>query len=297
MIGNNDIFDEEELQAIAADASSAEDSSCQHSLHSGDEPTNDFGGVKEKTANTKKQGNENDDSSTDDGGFLESWLEAEKKKSESDIHKHKDIQISQNNDEDITPKKAHEQVDETMKNTMQLGDSVLQWIESTKRKKRYDNDCGIVGIQRNDGEAFSETSTLKLSKPNTKKRSRAGIDQSEVLIEESSSGLKMCGEAVQSEEGMVDCIARYDKDKGCYVLEAVDLLINNLQTSTAEAVPNEEEAACDKDKADTDVDRQQFNPLTKAKRAEQQIKKLKKGKRTSSTKEMRREASKKISDK
>ena len=295
MIGNNDIFDEEELQAIAADESSAEDSSSPHSS----KPTDDFSGVKEKTATTgKKSDGSSSDSSSDDGGFLESWLEAEKKKSESDIHK--DVQTSQNNDEDITPKKAHEQVDETMKNTMQLGDSVLQWIESTKRKKRYDNDCGIVGIQRNDGEAFSETSTLKLSKPNTKKRSRAGIDQSEVLIEESSSGLKMCGEAVQSEEGMVDCIARYDKDKGCYVLEAVDLLINNLQTSTAEAVPNEEEAACDKDKADTDVDRQQFNPLTKAKRAEQQIKKLKKGKRTSSTKEMRRDsglASKKISDK
>ena len=35
----------------------------------------------------KEQGNESDDSSSDDGGFLESWLEAEKKKSESDIHK------------------------------------------------------------------------------------------------------------------------------------------------------------------------------------------------------------------
>ena len=105
MIGNKDIFDEEELKAIAADESSAEGSSCQHSsLDSDDAPTNenDFS-IKEKTSNTaatnmKEQGKERDgsssDDSSDDGGFLESWLEAEKKKSDSNIHQ--DIQISQN---------------------------------------------------------------------------------------------------------------------------------------------------------------------------------------------------------
>ena len=49
MIGNNDIFDEHDLEAIANDASSAEDSSCLHS----DAPTDDLG-MKEKTANGKK---------------------------------------------------------------------------------------------------------------------------------------------------------------------------------------------------------------------------------------------------
>ena len=116
------------------------------------------------------------------------------------------------------------------------------------------------------GEAtFSQTSTLKLTKPNYKKRSHAGTEQSEILIEESSSDVKKCGQVVQSEEGMVDCLARYDKEKG-YVLEVVDLLISNLQSS-AEAVPNKEESTCDKEKASTDADRQQFDPLTKAKRA------------------------------
>ena len=168
MIGNSDIFDEDELMAIAEDESS--EGSCQDS---NDAPTNyDFGDMKEKTSNTadtnmKQQGNDDglsSDDSSDDGGFLESWLKAEKKK-KSDSNIHQDIQISQNDDEDI-PNKEHK----TMKNTMQLGDSVLQWIESSKRKKRSDNDCGIVGIQQNhDGEAtFSQTSTLKLTKPNTK---------------------------------------------------------------------------------------------------------------------------------
>ena len=274
MIGNSDIFDEDELLAIAADAaSSAEDSSCPHS----DAPTDDFRGVKEKTANTgKKSDGSSSDDSSDDGGFLESWLEAEKKKSESDIHQDTDIQISQNDKEDI-PNKEHEQEDETTKNTMQLGDSVLQWIESTKRKKRSHNDYGIIGIQQNGEATFPQTSTLKLTKPNTKKRSRT--EQSEVIIEESSSGLKKCGQVIQSEEGMVDCLARYNEEKGCFVLEVVDLLVSNLQSSTAKAVQNEEEAACDKEGASTEVDRQQFNPLTKAKRAEQQIKKLKKGKK------------------
>lgn len=60
---------------------------------------------------------------------------------------------------------------------------------------------------------------------------------------------------------------------------------------------NEEEAACDKEKANNKVHTQQFDPLTKAKRAEKQIKKLKKGKRASSRKEMRRAQHLKISDK
>jgi len=279
MNGNSDIFDEDELLAIANDGdSSSEGSSCQDI--DVDEPTDDLRGVKEKTADTgKKSDGSSSDDSSDDGGFLESWLEAEKKKSESDIHE--DIQISQNDKEDI-PNKEHEQEDETTKNTMQLGDSVLQWIESTKRKKRSGNECGIVGIQQNHQEAtFPQTSTLKLTKPNTKKRSRTGTEQSEVLIEESRGDVEKCGQIVQSEEGMVDCLARYDKEKGCFVLEVVDLLVSNLQSSTAKAVQNEEEAACDKEGASTEVDRQQFDPLSKAKRAEKQIKKLKKGKRAS----------------
>jgi len=272
--------------AIANDGdSSSEGSSCQDI--DVDAPTDDLG-MKERTANTGKEGGSSSDDSSDDGGFLESWLEAEKKKSESDIQK--DIQISQNDKEDI-PNKEHEQVDETMNNTMQLGDSVLQWIESTKRKKRSYNDYGIWYTTKWRGNIFPNIyCTLKLTKPNTKKRSRTGTEQSEVLIEESRGDVKKCGQIVQSEEGMVDCLARYDKEKGCYVLEKVNLLVRNLQSSTAEAVPNEEEAACDKEGASTEVDRQQFDPLTKAKRAEQQIKKLKKGKRTSSTKEMRRDS-------
>jgi len=160
--------------------------------------------MKERTANTGKEGGSSSDDSSDDGGFLESWLEAEKKKSESDIQK--DIQISQNDKEDI-PNKEHEQVDETMKNTMHLGDSVLQWIESTKRKKRSGNECGIVGTIQQNGEAtFSKASTLI---------SHTGTEQSEVLIEESISGVKRCGQAVQSEEGMVNCLARYNKVRSC----------------------------------------------------------------------------------
>ena len=74
------------------------------------------------------------------------------------------------------------------------------------------------------------------------------------------------------------------------VLEVIDLLISNLQSSTAETEPNKEESTCSKEKAYTDIDRQ-IDPLTTAKRAEKQIKKLKKGKRaSSSTKETRRDS-------
>ena len=124
----------------------------------------------------------------------------------------KDIQISQNDDEDITTNKLQVQDDRNNDHTIKLGDSALQWIESAKRKKRSDTNCGVVGIQQNhDEEAFSPTSTLKLTKPNTKKRSRTGSEQSEVLIEESSSDVKKCGQVVQSEEGTRSCRPTYQQ--------------------------------------------------------------------------------------
>jgi len=259
-----------------------------------------------------------DDDSDDDGGFLESWFESEKKVSVAQSTLEKSTHDSIHEDEDIVEMVETQKKDEletesadggeenieqqNEKNRIELGASVLQWVSSAKKsegkKKRsqsslHDNR-GVVALQHNHDEQdfISPTSMLRLtttSLGNPRKRPRAGAECAEATLEEISSSERMvkCGKAAYASDNagnilapgaMVDCLARYDFEKGCYVLEIVDLLVNKLEPSSKAA---QDEQIVHQGKAATIANATSnkcFDPRSRAKRADDQIKKLKKGK-------------------
>ena len=343
MIGNDDIFDEEELLAIANDNDSCESSSCLSSFPGSEEErnpsllgdakvqkmtstsnqSNGIGDNKDDTlkigsnniSNTKEESNKESDgssSSDDDGGFLESWLEEEKAKSESatqNILQHgtadsgaKDDTTSQISGIKSTKKEEEENnanKGNDKRHTIHLGESILQWISSSKSIEG--NISGIVGIQqnRNEYEAFPPSSTLQLlttPPSNDRKRSRTGtVSGDTVTIKQISANtpegkITKLGQVVHASNAaeemaltpgaMVDCLARYDDQKQCYVLEIVDLLVNNLE-------PSKSEDANKTTTNDNHAGELLYNPLLSTKRAEAHVKKMKKRKVLSSTKRMK----------
>ncbi|KAL9186529.1 hypothetical protein ACHAXT_005767 [Thalassiosira profunda] len=78
---------------------------------------------------------------------------------------------------------------------------------------------------------------------------------------------------------MVDCLARYDSAKRCYVLEIVGMRIDNLQ-HMGEEVPTIADAdTCARSKREPSTQpTERFDPRSIAKRAEEQVKQLKRGK-------------------
>lgn len=210
-------------------------------------PISNLHSVGSNISNTKEKGNKDSDgsSSDDDGGFLESWLEEEKKKS---------VSATQNILHVKGTKKEEEEDDDANQNdkrhTIHLGESILQWISSSKSSEG--NISGIVGIQQNHNEqgAFSsQSSTLHLttSSSNDRKRSRTGpVGGDTVTIEQIAANtpegkITKLGQIVRTSNtaeekastpgAMVDCLARFDHQKKCYVLEIVDLLVNNLEST------------------------------------------------------------------
>ena len=307
MIGNSDIFDEEELRAIANDDSSGQSSSCSSVGNAADQtenndmicapaPTQKVDSTRqlqltnkhdEHQATTAVKGKESDESSSDDGGFLESWLEVEKRTTSTTPNISQDsvatnVKCSINNIEqnDTTTSKEEEGGNQHI---LQLGESALQWISLSAKKKKSEinnsNKCGIVGIEHNHHvmqEAFSRTSTLRLTKTSCRKRSHSGKETSEATIEEISANNDMMPSSERTVErgriidssatGMVDCLARFDPRRKCYVLEVVDLLVGNLEPSLNVPVIHRND------------DKIMFDPLTSKKKAEKQLKSLKKRK-------------------
>ena len=306
MIGNSDIFDEEELRAIAND-DSGQSSSCSSVGGAADQteindmiilcapaPTQKVVSTRqlqltnkhdEHHATTAVKGKESDESSSDDGGFLESWLEVEKRTDTTTPNMSQDyvatnVKCSNMNIErnDTTSKEE----EGGNQHILQLGESALQWISSSAKKKKSEmsnsNKCGIVGIKQNPDrqEAFSRTSTLRLTKTSCKKRSHSGKETSEATIEEilankdmmtSSERTVKRGRIIDSSAtGMVDCLARFDPRRKCYVLEVVDLLVGNLEPSSNVPVIHKND------------DKIMFDPLISKKKAEKQLKSLKKRK-------------------
>ena len=325
MIGHSDIFDEEELRAIAND-DSGQSSSCSSVGGGADQtenndmicapaPTQKVDSIRqlqltnkhdEQQATTAVKGKESDESSSDDGGFLESWLEVEKRTTSTtqkicvgDANK-----ILSNGSKALKNLVSHDYVatnvkcsniniernDTTSKeeeggyqHILLLGESALQWISSSAKKKKSEisnsNKCGIVGIKQNTDrqEAFSRTSTLRLTKTSCKKRSHSGKETSEATIEEVSANNDMMpslertvkrGRIIDSSAtGMVDCLARFDTRRKCYVLEVVDLLVGNLEPSSNASVIHK-----------NDDKMIMFDPLTSKKKAEKHLKSLKKRK-------------------
>jgi len=300
MIGNSDIFDEEELRAIANDDSSGQSSSCS-SVGGGADQTENNDMIcapapacvvqltnkhDEHQAATAVKGKESDESSSDDGGFLESWLEVEKRTDTTTPNISQDyvatnVKCSNMNIErnDTTS----EEEEGGNQHILQLGDSALQWISLSAKKKKSEisnsNKCSIVGIKQNPDrqEAFSRTSTLRLTKTSCKKRSHSGKETSEATIEEISANNDMMpssertvkrGRIIDSSAtGMVDCLARFDPRRKCYVLEVVDLLVGNLEPSSNNVSV-----------IHMNDDKIMFDPLTSKKKAENQLKSLKKRK-------------------
>ena len=301
MIGNSDIFDEEELRAIANDDSSGQSSSCSSVGGGADQtenndmicapaPTQKVDSIRrlqltnkhdEHQATTAVKGKESDESSSDDGGFLESWLEVEKRITTTQDSVATNVKCSNMNIERNDTTSQEEEGGN--QHILLLGESALQWISSSAKKKKSEisnsNKCGIVGIKQNTDrqEAFSRTSTLRLTKTSCKKRSHSGKETSEATIEEVSANNDMMpslertvkrGRIIDSSAtGMVDCLARFDTRRKCYVLEVVDLLVGNLEPSSNASVIHK-----------NDDKMIMFDPLTSKKKAEKHLKSLKKRK-------------------
>ena len=207
---------------------------------------------------------------------------------------------------------------------IQLGQSVLNWITKYNSKKRKANSEGglcndaIVGIHKHhscDDELQSllmidfemNGSSAEHVKSNTGPVEHSAIitlanDEDNIHMDTASNSQRFRGEVrsctssgVRKLNSLVDCVAIYDKNQKCYILEMVDVTVANLQ-------PCLENIAADQDAIKTDVAytaditngfsfREQkrpekiVDPRLLAKRAEVQVKKLRRGKRKSVGKE------------
>ena len=348
MIGNNDIFDEEELLAIANDGGDGSSSSSCHSMSEDEDtmrsqlqpsssPPQEIPGDgdaftstnKETTLKTESEEHDGSDSSdsdsdSDDDGFLESWFETEKKVS-SEAVQNSSLGDATNVDLVNTDQEISKATNVTENNTaidqsgngtkVELGSSALEWIASTKRKTPEGRTPSIVAVQHNkDATLRASTIRLTTSTQPSKKRSRLGNEYSKATLEEitgndqTSEGGVQCGRVIQTSsnaegsstpgEKMVDCIARYDYQKGCYVLDMVDLIV---QVDNEMEHMQERGAGAEKDKGQQLAEKQAtatngdaidstasglpkqsqsdvFDPRSIARRAEEQIRKLKRGK-------------------
>ena len=365
---NADIFDEEELLAIANDSDGGNEGSGIASSSSSS--ANSDGKVlrvdstscaQEVVGGTHMQESDDDDDDDDDG-FLESWFEAEDAKKRSLVSAREENASSEldesgrvknggdktttNNSDDkeeimesMQDGERETQEHNEMKNgdriKLLLGPSVLNWISGKKTRysrsklhKTDDSTCGLVGIERycsGQDDTFSQRSSLILRLANNSSRKRTRVETSETVVANletdtlsSSSPVekptnyigqatfpnqrKDGGIATSSDEPMVDCIAIYDHNKKCYVLEVVDYVVTHLSLSSSEnneadttiSSRNERNAEVRKltlksppnqnDKLEGSKGTMQLiDPRSSTKRADNQIKMLKRGRRKKET--------------
>ena len=144
-----------------------------------------------------------------------------------------------------------------------------------------------VGRRRSDATPGSALRLTPASPPVGKKRPRPGgkgESTSAATLEEVHSGVTTnvkVTHTVSNVEGttsvaaLVDCLARYDPERGCYVLEMVDMLIETSESDAAECRPR-----MDGDSRNMMGGKQSgalMDPRSVAKRAEDQVKKMKRG--------------------
>lgn len=144
--------------------------------------------------------------------------------------------------------------------------------------------------------------TTTPSAKNPRKRPLAENKSAKVTLEEvkadttQSTGKAMCGQIVHAADAkrgaMVDCLARYDPQKGCYILEIVDLSVDNLEPmQQSEAVVRRNAnpivavatIGARSQQRNKSTKKDLFDPRSIAKRAEAQVRKLKQGRRRSKT--------------
>mmetsp|Transcript_11615 Transcript_11615/g.17772 ORF Transcript_11615/g.17772 Transcript_11615/m.17772 type:complete len:365 (+) Transcript_11615:75-1169(+) len=192
-----------------------------------------------------------------------------------------------------------------------LGDSIGQWMtrshqalkEKSKMKQSLDAEerptwktyDGAISIQNREGKLNDgvHTSALRLSVGKKRKRQNvAGSEVAEATLEQlqpgdtQNDGKQQCfGMAAIAPDGeranigtMVDCLARYDPEKGAYVLEIVDLDVSGLTTTREEDgrdkdTENDESAELLAEKANSII----ADPRSRAKQAATQLRRLKQG--------------------
>lgn len=357
-----DIFDEEDLLAIANDGGSSpsnDDASSEASSAPADDAP-DKTDVKEidielddqnTHAQKKVQLAADDDESSDDedGGFLESWL-SDLKKQENDfeekmieahernscipeskssadhLRENDDLEILNSDTNEVNEVRAS--VDrstdaakgesvvassilygETVQSKdcleVHLGSSVIAWISkynSKRRKTNTDdmnvelNDNAFIGIQQESGmdEVMPSSLLMELksvaSSHNGNNNSMKPVHRNAIIVASDVERKQYKGDAVaytckaKKEHTMVDCVARYDQEKKCYILEMVGMSVSNLQPYSGEA---EQKSDGSKSRANIDNapllqhDQKIADPRLLAKRAEAQVKKLKQAKRNS----------------
>ncbi|KAL7533261.1 hypothetical protein ACHAWF_004434 [Thalassiosira exigua] len=196
-----------------------------------------------------------------------------------------------------------------------LGESARRWISlvnasrggrsitnTTHKASKCQDIDGVVAIENN----FEEKSVHQLPPElllttyteRPRKRRRAGNDSVPVVLkdisgERSSERMaKQRGQGVYSWGGgspstpgaMIDCVAIYDHERGCYILEIVDLTVNNLKLFS-ETVNKEQMKDRTMAMAEASSGRNppanappELGPRYVAKQAEDQLKRLKRGK-------------------
>jgi hypothetical protein len=330
------IFDEEDLLAIAndgdsssghADEDSAVSSVASPQVEAKCAATDDAAGGRCVQAKIAELDYNSDD---EDDGFLDNWL-TDLKNSE---HEYQDKKLGTNQiDADVEepdidveniacPSLGNEGASDIRNDAdgdsatpedskLHLGTSVLKWISdsrcekmsSAKRRKigLYDGkdrlyNHAIIGIQRDVGcdddsqlpsvlsihssKSYSLTTHSKPTRLNEIKHTlRFGtIDVNTAVLKKAGNRLKQFrGDVVScaSQDRTIDCLARYDNQKQCYILEIVDMTVSNLQPDSG-STPSDSAA----DVADTLSKHPEplVDPRLLAKRAEAQVKKLKREK-------------------
>lgn len=185
----------------------------------------------------------------DDDGFLESWFEAENAKKGSAVSAKeavaKTINVSAENVIIFSVQKATE---------LQLGCSVLNWISG--RKTRHSQSIRMKFMMK---VVVVLLAWLLLSEIALAKMIQLCKDPprycGSLIIQGNSRGwahlklMKYIGQATfpnetegatsTSERTMVDCLAVYDRNKKCYILEMEDFAVTNLNL-TPQSSENEE---------------------------------------------------------
>lgn len=328
-----DIFDEEDLLAIANDGGSSRSSHDSSDASSAASDTCDVAvavdcDVKAEVklgSEAASEEKDEDDSDDSDGGFLDSWLTDMKKgeeglkdesvqdksrdearEEEVDIDTGKDdvntVQIGDDVEsyarmERLDVSNAYGIDDRTKRYPIEIGSSVLEWISNrnSKKPKASGNvemkDSAVIGIlgkqDPNGGRTMAASLWMELIKnPSTGRMQSKDIHAAiiESSHHEGSETQYFRGDATKCtsydrRKSMVDCLAIYDDKRKCYILEMVDMSISNLHQTDQSKQDLERNNSQFALGTSTDVSNK--DPRLLAKRAEAQVKKLKRGKRKS----------------
>ena len=202
-------------------------------------------------------------SSDDEDGLLESWFKDEAPQGKA--------QPSTTNapSDDGNGEQAKIDGDRAGVTEVELGSSVRNWIKSynegNSETSHNRNLTGVVGVQAHN--TLSELKMTILGSESTGGRRRA------IQLEDSAGSKYTCESTIQGgiASKFVDCLARYDEEKGVYVLETVDWKLSNLKQKAGRkrtapsSVPTNPQGILD--------------PRTRAKKAEENVKRLKRSSR------------------